>query len=135
MSSALHSMSFRTETNHVAEKLQKDIEGLSPPDVGKSLLMDPEYRDLKEPHAIGYPLSTYGHRSSIESNRPYRDQTPPPRPWRHGQGSTESLVSLGGSTGHRHDRSTIGGNEDPGPRLITRQPTVPIMETRTGRQI
>lgn len=117
----------------MAEKLRKDLEGLSPPDVRKSLLMDPEYRDLKEPHAIGYPLSTYGHRSSIESNQPYLDQTPPPRPWRHRQASTETLVSSIGATGHGHDRSTNGGNDDPGPRLITRQPTVPIMETNTGR--
>lgn len=117
----------------MAEKLQKDLEDHSPPDLTKSLLMDPEYRDMKEPHAIGYPLSTYGHRSSIDTNHPYRDQTPPPRPWRHRQESTESLVRSGGPIGHRHDGSTNGGNNDVGLGTITRQPTVPIMETQTGR--
>lgn len=117
----------------MAEKLQKDLEDRSPPDLTKSLLMDPEYRDMKEPHAIGYPLNTYGHRSSIDTNHPYRDQTPPPRPWRHRQESTESLVRSGGSIGHRHDRSTNGGNNDVGLGTITRQRTVPIMESQTGR--
>lgn len=117
----------------MAEKLQKDLEGLSPPDVKKSLLMDPEYRDMKESHATVYPLSTYGQRSSIDTNQPYRDQTRPPRPWRHGHESRESLVSSVGPIGHQHDRSTNGGNDDPGPGTITRQPTVPVMETHTGR--
>ncbi|KAL8760248.1 MAG: hypothetical protein Q9199_000147 [Rusavskia elegans] len=92
------------DANILAEKLNRDLDNLTPLDARNSLLMDPaDYRDAKNPQVGGYPLSTYSTRTSYEGSRPYRDETPPPRPW----GRRESLENLAGSAasiGRSHER-------------------------------
>ena len=120
--------------NNFTEKIQRDLDNLTPLDARNSLLMDPVgHRDLKAPHVTGYPMSTYGNRSSYDSSQPYRDQTPPPRGWREARESSENLVSSAASIGHRHHRSSSRDSEGASPMPMARRPTVPIMDSPRGR--
>ncbi|KAL9580552.1 MAG: hypothetical protein Q9203_006257 [Teloschistes exilis] len=111
-----------------AEKLNRDLDNLTPLDARNSLLMDPaDYKDSKNPHRQGYPMSTYSSRTSYDAARPYRDETPPPRAWR-GRESTENLVSSVASIGRRQERSRSRDSFGASPPPITREPTVPIFE-------
>lgn len=111
-----------TDANVLAEKLNRDLDNLTPLDARNSLLMDPaDYRDAKNPQVGGYPLSTYSTRTSYEGSRPYRDETPPPRPW----GRRESSENLVGSA------ASIGRSASPFPQ--TRQPTLPDFGDYRGR--
>lgn len=118
----------------VAEKLQRDLDNLTPLDARNSLLMDPvNYRDLKGPHAAGYPMSAYGTRSSFDIAQPYRDQTPPPYPWRGIHDSSENLVGSAASMGHRHQRSSSRDSESIKSVPAFRRPTVSNEEDIRGR--
>lgn len=124
----------RVLADYVAEKLQRDLDNLTPLDARNSLLMDPvDHEDIKGPHATGYPMSTYGSRSSFDVARPYRDQTPPPRPWRRAQDSSDNLVSSAASMGHRHQRSTSHDSDSVRSLSAVRRPTIPDIEGTHGR--
>ncbi|KAL9640319.1 MAG: hypothetical protein Q9204_000760 [Flavoplaca sp. TL-2023a] len=113
-----------------AEKLNRDLDNLTPLDARNSLLMDPaDYRDAKNPQVGGYPLSTYSTRTSYEGSRPYRDETPPPRPWGRRE-SSENLVDSAASIGRSHERRE---SDDAGPFCPTRQPTLPDFGDYRGR--
>ncbi|KAL8772185.1 MAG: hypothetical protein Q9209_002620 [Squamulea sp. 1 TL-2023] len=104
-----------------AEKVNRDLDNLTPLDARNSLLMDPaDYRDAKNPHVGEYPMSTYSGRSSYDAVRRYRDETSP-RPWGRGE-SSENLVSSAASLGRRHERDD---SDDANPYPPTRQPMVP----------
>lgn len=120
--------------NCVAEKLQRDLDNLTPLDARNSLLMDSvDHRDMKGPHAAGYPMSAYGTRSSLDVAQPYRDHTPPPRPWHETRDSSENLVGSAASMGHRHQRSTSRDSESIRSLPAVRRPTIPDMEGAHGR--
>ncbi|KAL9030642.1 MAG: hypothetical protein Q9196_001252 [Gyalolechia fulgens] len=108
-----------------AEKLNRDLDNLTPLDARNSLLMDPvDYKDVKDPQARGYAMSTNSNRTSYDALRPYRDETPPPRPWERRE-STDNLVSSAAILGHSRERSTSGGSGVTSPPSPTRYPTVP----------
>ncbi|KAL9603964.1 MAG: hypothetical protein Q9179_002026 [Wetmoreana sp. 5 TL-2023] len=108
-----------------AEKLNRDLDNLTPLDARNSLLMDPaEYKDAKTPQVRGYPMGTYSSRTSYDAVRPYRDETPPPRPWGRRE-SSEHLVSSAASFGHHRERSTSRESFGASPPPVTREPTVP----------
>ncbi|KAL8727312.1 MAG: hypothetical protein Q9166_006143 [cf. Caloplaca sp. 2 TL-2023] len=116
-----------------AEKANGDLDNLTPLDARNSLLMDPaDYRDAKNPDVGGYPMRTYSSRTSYDAVRPYRDETPPPRPWGRRE-SSENLVSSAASIGHRHERSISRGSDDASPLPQARQPTVPDFGDYRGR--
>ena len=113
-----------------SEKLNRDLDNLTPLDARNSLLMDPaDYKDSKNPQVKGYPLSTYSTRTSYEGSRPYRDETPPPRPWGRRE-SSENLVNSAASIGRSHERRE---SDDAGPFAPTRQPTLPDLGDYRGR--
>ncbi|KAL8840928.1 MAG: hypothetical protein Q9170_001121 [Blastenia crenularia] len=119
-------------TKCLVEKLNRDLDNLTPLDARNSLLMDPaEYKDAKNPQARGYPMSTYSNQTSYDAVRPYRDETPPPRPW--GRESTENLVNSAASLGRRHERSTSRDSGVASPPPLTRGPTVPDVGDYRGR--
>ena len=106
------------------EKINRDLDDLTPLDARNSLLIDPiEYTDAKNPSMKGYPMSTYTRRTSSPMT-PYRDNTPPRRA-RGANESTENLVSSAGGMGHRHNRSTSRESDGLSPPPVGRQPTVP----------
>ena len=115
-----------------AEKLNRDLDNLTPLDARNSLLMEPPgYNDsrAKAPLVSGYPTSTMSSRPSYDKLPSYRDQTPPPR--RFGpRESTENLVGSTASIGHGHNRSTSPENYGVSPPPMGRQPTVPDMGYR-----
>ncbi|KAL8659495.1 MAG: hypothetical protein Q9226_000388 [Calogaya cf. arnoldii] len=118
-----------------AEKLNRDLDNLTPLDARNSLLMDPaDYRDAKNPQVGGYALSTYSTRTSYEGSRPYRDETPPPRRWGRRE-SSENLVGAAASIGRSHERrvsrESDDGSRSPFPQ--TRQPTLPDFGDSRGR--
>lgn len=117
-----------------AEKVNREIDNLTPLDARNSLLMDPaDYHDAKGPRVDGYPMSTYKSRTDSDTTRPYRDETPPPRPWNRRE-STENLVSSAASIGHGHTRSASRGSDGTSPPPAGRQPTVPdVMGGYRGR--
>ncbi|KAL8682540.1 MAG: hypothetical protein Q9186_001393 [Xanthomendoza sp. 1 TL-2023] len=116
-----------------AERLNRDLDNLTPLDARNSLLMDPaDYKDAKKAHVGGYPMSTYSSRTSYDAVRPYRDETPPPRPWGRGE-SSENLVSSAASIGQRHERSGSRESDDANPLPQTRLPTVPDLGDYRGR--
>ncbi|KAI4127700.1 MAG: hypothetical protein LQ338_003075 [Usnochroma carphineum] len=116
-----------------AEKLNRDLDNLTPLDARNSLLMDPtDYKDAKNPQVRGYPMGTYSSRTSYDAIRPYRDETPPPRPWGRRE-SSENLVSSAASLGQRHERSTSRGSGGMSPPPLSRGPTVPDLDEYRGR--
>ncbi|KAL8805105.1 MAG: hypothetical protein Q9182_002195 [Xanthomendoza sp. 2 TL-2023] len=116
-----------------AEQLNRDLDNLTPLDARNSLLMDPaDYKDAKNAHVGEYPMSTYSSRTSYEAVRPYRDATPPPRPWGRRE-STENLVNSAASIGQRHERSGSRESDDGSPLPQIRQPTVPDLGNYRGR--
>ena len=121
----------RTLLTTCAEKLNRDLDNLTPLDARNSLLMDPaEYKDAKAPQVRSYPMSNYSGRSSSEVLRPYRDQTPPRR-WTRRE-SSENLVSSAASIGH-HQRSDSRDSDRVSPPPMARQPTVPSVMDYHGR--
>jgi hypothetical protein len=123
---------LRSPTNTPIEKINRDLDDLTPLDARNSLLIDPiDYTDTKNPSAKAYPLSTYTRRTS-STMAPYRDETPPPRRTRGMNESTENLVSSASSMGHRHNRSTSRESDGLSPPPVGRQPTVPDMGYRGG---
>lgn len=95
--------------------------------------MDPtDYKDAKNPQVRGYPMGTYSSRTSYDAIRPYRDETPPPRPWGRRE-SSENLVSSAASLGQRHERSTSRGSGGMSPPPLSRGPTVPDLDEYRGR--
>ncbi|KAL9611961.1 MAG: hypothetical protein Q9167_003401 [Letrouitia subvulpina] len=115
-----------------AEKLNRDLDNLTPLDARNSLLMDPaEYKDVKNPQVKAYPMSTYSGRNSDDVMRPYRDETPS-RSWGR-QESSENLISSAASLGHRHQRSSSRESEGVSPPPMARQPTVPNVIDYRGR--
>ncbi|KAL8972870.1 MAG: hypothetical protein Q9183_000297 [Haloplaca sp. 2 TL-2023] len=117
-----------------AEKVNRDLDNLTPLDARNSLLMDPaDYKDAKDPHVQGYLMGTYSSRTSYDAVRPYRDETPPPRPWGARRESTENLVSSAASLGHRHDRSNSRESFGVSPPPVSREPTVPDFGDYRGR--
>ena len=125
----------RYDLTPLAEKVNREIDNLTPLDARNSLLMDPaDYHDHKGPRVDGYPMSTYKSRTDSEPARPYRDETPPPRPWGGRRESTENLVASAASIGHGHARSTSRGSDGTSPPPVGRQPTVPdVMGGYRGR--
>ncbi|KAL8720996.1 MAG: hypothetical protein Q9225_002236 [Loekoesia sp. 1 TL-2023] len=116
-----------------AEKLNRDLDNLTPLDARNSLLMDPaDYKDVKNSQARAYPMSTYSNRTSYDAVRPYRDETPPSRSWGRRE-STENLVSSAASLGHRHERSNSRDSGAMTPPPLTRDPTVPDLGDYRGR--
>ncbi|KAL9595824.1 MAG: hypothetical protein Q9219_006201 [cf. Caloplaca sp. 3 TL-2023] len=116
-----------------AEKLNRDLDNLTPLDARNSLLMDPaDYKDSKNPQARGFPMGTYSSRTSYDAVVPYRDETSPPRPWGRRE-SIENLVSSAASLGHRHERSMSRGSEVTSPPPVTSDPTVPEFGDYRGR--
>ncbi|KAL8855628.1 MAG: hypothetical protein Q9178_007717 [Gyalolechia marmorata] len=116
-----------------AEKVNRDLDNLTPLDARNSLLMDPaDYRDGKNPHVGVYPMSTYSSRGSDDAVRPYRDETPPPRRWGQRE-SSENLVSSAASIGGRHESTISRESDDASPFAPTRRPTVPQTEDYRGR--
>ncbi|KAI4223246.1 MAG: hypothetical protein L6R36_005565 [Xanthoria steineri] len=114
-----------------AEKLNRDLDTLTPLDARNSLLMDPaDYRDAKNPQVGSYPLSTYSTRTSYEGSRPYRDETPPQHSWRRRE-SSENLVGSAASIGRSYDRRRESDDGSPFPQ--TRQPTLPEFGDHRGR--
>ncbi len=110
-----------------AEKLNRDLDNLTPLDARNSLLMDPsDYKDsrLKAPLVSGYPMSTVSSHTSYDRLPTYRDQTPPPRRFGPGE-STENLVNSAASSGESHHRSTSHESDSVSPPPVGRQPTVP----------
>ncbi|KAI9878722.1 MAG: hypothetical protein M1830_010682 [Pleopsidium flavum] len=115
-----------------AEKMNRDLDNLTPLDARNSLLMDPsEYKEsrLKAPLVSGYPMSTVSSHTSYDRIPNYRDQTPPPRRFGPGE-STENLVSSAASIEERHHRSTSRESDGVSPPPVGRQPTVPNMGYR-----
>ena len=112
------------------EKVNRDLDNLTPLDARNSLLMDPiEYRDVKDPQAKGYPLSTYSRRTSYDAIKPYRDETPPPPPRQWGaHESSENLVGGAADVGHSRDRSTSRESDGLSAPHVDRQPTVPVID-------
>lgn len=116
-----------------AEKVNRDLDNLTPLDARNSLLMDPvDYKDAKSPQARGYPMSSYSSRTSYDAVRPYRDETPPPRPWGRRE-SSENLVSSAASLGHRLERSSSRESDRTSPPPLSRGPTVPDLDDYRGR--
>ena len=124
----------KVELRPCIEKVNREIDNLTPLDARNSLLMDPtDYHDLKGPRVDGYQMSTYKSRTDVDATRPYRDETPPPRSWNRRE-STENLVSTAASIGRGHDRSTSRGSDSTSPPPVGRQPTVPhVMGGDRGR--
>lgn len=122
--------------NVVLEKLNRDLDNLTPLDARNSLLMDPvDYKDLRKADAKGFPLSAYDSRTSLDHTQPYRDGTPPPRSGRPAWGrqeSTDPLVSSGASMGHDRYRSASRDSFQSGSPPDARQPTVPDMRSLPG---
>lgn len=125
----------QTSADMVTEKLNRDLDNLTPLDARNSLLMDPaDYKDAKDPQARGYPMSTYSSRTSDDAVRPYRDQTPPSRPWgRQRRESSENLVSSAASLGQRPGRSASRDSDGISPPPLSRGPTVPDLDDHRGR--
>ncbi|KAL8779865.1 MAG: hypothetical protein Q9213_006735 [Squamulea squamosa] len=102
-----------------AEKVNRDLDNLTPLDARNSLLMDPaDYRDAKNPHVGEYPMSTYSGRTSYDAVR------------RYGRESSENLVSSAASLGRRHERDD---SDDASSFPPTRQPMVPDFGDYRGR--
>ncbi|KAL8913615.1 MAG: hypothetical protein Q9171_001580 [Xanthocarpia ochracea] len=102
-----------------AEKVNRDLDNLTPLDARNSLLMDPaDYRDGKNPHVGVYPMSTYSSRASDDVVRPYRDETPPPRRWGQRE-SSENLVTSAASIGGRHESTISRESDDASPPSAT----------------
>ncbi len=115
------------------EKVNRDLDNLTPLDARNSLLMDPaDYRDGKNPHVGVYPMSTYSSHASDDAIRPYRDETPPPRRWGQRE-SSENLVSSAASIGGRHERTISRESDDASPFAPSRQPTGPQIGDYRGR--
>ena len=109
------------------EKINRDLDDLTPLDARNSLLIDPmEYKDVKTLQGKSYPMSTYSRRSSSPI-QPYRDETPPPRRARAPNDSSENLVGSAAKMGRSHDRSTSRESGHFHPSLSEREPTVPDM--------
>ena len=111
------------------ERLNRDFDDLTPLDARNSLLIDPtEYKDVKNPQAKSYPLSTYSSRRSYDMVQPYRDETPPPRRPRGADESSENLVRSAADMGH--DRSASQESDVVNSPSTRRQPTIPNMDYR-----
>ena len=122
-------------TDNSVEKLNRDLDNLTPLDARNSLLMDPvDYKDVKD--AKGFPLTSYANRSSVDVLRPYRDEFSPPasrgRPGYKREESTDHLVSSAASMGHYRSvsRESFQSSTPPAP---ARQPTVPDVYSYPGR--
>ena len=116
-----------TEIN--TERINRDLDDLTPLDARNSLLIDPmDYKDNKNPQAKSYPLSTYSSRRSYDTVQPYRDETPPPRRRRGVDESSENLVSSAADMGHEHDRSVSRESDGASSPLARRQPTIPNLD-------
>ncbi|KAL9070930.1 MAG: hypothetical protein Q9161_004572 [Pseudevernia consocians] len=114
-----------------AERINRDLDDLTPLDARNSLLIDPtDYKDVKNPQAKSYPLSTYSSRRSYDTARPYRDETPPPRRPRGAEESSENLVSSAADMGYGHDWSVSRESDGASSPSARRQPTIPNMDYR-----
>jgi len=120
-------------SNKPTEKLNRDLDDLTPLDARNSLLIDPiDYKDVKTLHGKSYPMSTYSRRSSSPI-APYRDETPPPRRAENVRDSSENLVRSAAKMGHSHNRSTSRESDGMSPSMVNREPTVPYMGYRPGQ--
>ena len=109
-----------------SERINRDLDDLTPLDARNSLLIDPtDYKDIKNPQAKSYPLSTYSSRRSYDTVQPYRDETPPPRRPRDVDESSENLVSSAAAMGYGHDRSVSRESDDANSQSVKREPTIP----------
>jgi len=119
--------------NNFTDKINRDLDDLTPLDARNSLLIDPmEYKDVKTLDGKSCPMSTYGRRSSSPI-APYRDETPPPGRARYARDSSENLVGSAAKIGHSHNRSTSRESDGMSPSPVNRQPTVPDMGYRPGQ--
>ena len=110
-----------------AEKINRDLDDLTPLDARNSLLIDPmEYRDVKTLQGKSYAMSTYSRRSS-STLPPYRDETTPPRKQRGDRESSENLVGSAARMGHSYHRSASRESDSRSPPPMERQPMVPNM--------
>ena len=124
------SCSFDTLADNAPEKLNRDLDNLTPLSPRNSLLMDP-YTSKdggKRPSVCAYPLD----RRSSETFRPYTNNSPATnKNWRKHcvTESSENLVGAAVSmgVGHRHDRNISRESY-----RLSRQPTVPNVSL-TGR--
>jgi len=109
-----------------AEKLNREVDNLTPLDARNSLLMEPTSykggaREVTNFNAPG-------------PYEPYRDA--PTDFTRFGpRDSEDNLISSAASMGHQHTRSTSRGSEgtSPPPQVRERQPTLPQLNIPTGR--
>lgn len=114
-----------------AERINRDLDDLTPLDARNSLLIDPtEYTDVKNPQAKSYPMSAYSSRRSYDTVQPYRDETPPPRHPRGADESSENLVSSAADMGYGQDRTVSRGRDGASSPSARRQPTLPNMGYR-----
>lgn len=108
------------------ERINRDLDDLTPLDARNSLLIDPtDYKDVKNPQAKSYPLSTYSRRRSYDTVQPYRDETPPPRRPRGADESSENLVSSAADMGYGLDRDVSRESDGANSPFTRRQPTIP----------
>ena len=116
-------------TDIAIERINRDLDDLTPLDARNSLLIDPtDYKDVKNPQAKSYPLSTYSSRKSYDTVQPYRDETPPPRRPQGAHESSENLVSSAADMGYKHDRSVSRESDGASSRSTRWQPTIPNLD-------
>ncbi|KAI9675613.1 MAG: hypothetical protein M1817_000979 [Caeruleum heppii] len=129
--------------NPAAEKLNRDLDNLTPLDARNSLLMDPSTFHAspnKGPMVSEHPLQPpFGSNAKAPLGyRPVatrRDSTPMGRPRFGSRDSTDHLVTSAASMGgHRHERSLSPPSISPygSPPPASRQPTLPNVGAANG---
>ncbi|KAI9859053.1 MAG: hypothetical protein M1813_007181 [Trichoglossum hirsutum] len=103
-----------------AEKLNRDLDALTPLDARNSLLMDPTQ----------YPESKRSLLSSNEPAHPYRDASPMPQGRRAMRESADNLVASAASMPQSHGRNISNESFGGSPPPMNRQPTVPNLGYR-----
>ncbi|KAH0538480.1 hypothetical protein FGG08_004929 [Glutinoglossum americanum] len=97
-----------------AEKLNRDLDALTPLDARNSLLMDPRpHRESKKSLLSSDPVT------------PYRDVSPMPNDRRGMRESVDNLVTSAAAMPHSHERNISGGSLGGSPPPMSRQPLVP----------
>lgn len=118
-------------TDDSTEKINRDLDDLTPLDARNSLLIDPmDYKDVKNFDAKSYPMGAYSGRRSSSPMPPYRDETPPPRQNRGARDSSENLVGSAAKMGYSHERSTSRDSDGLSPPPVGREPTIPNLGYR-----